>query len=588
MIGSLPHACSRRAAPAGPQRLAGNALLIVVLFLLLATLFVVFALNVGRFEQRTSGNDLRAKIVQEVAESGIALGAEYFNARKTIFASNDNWELCGSTETAFPCGAVPEARRGTMYYFKNTGTTGTTLAERLIPLPAAGAGDTAGGFAAARQVSAVLCRVSAIPTGGVGSPTSCATDLPEASSTWVITLVSKGSLPGEGSSSTVTQTIGAYNIFNLSANMPPLVAAGSVKVGGGLQIVTSPNAAGLGVPTSVWTRLDVDTNGTPNTCYMDDYLRQGGTTAPNGGPRYYDGLAVCDTCQCPGDASLSYPKAGKLCEGPDIVDIEGSGSAYDLASYEAHDKNDAICTNSANLSIHREEFPADLFALLFGQAAWRDEDTGGGSPCARDALECHFNEIRIQDPACTYPDPTTGVQLTASEEVPADTCYLLNIKNKIHIGDGVNDAVECAALGVGTNGMVWVHKDPLVGTAMPGFDCQATLKNLDQIGTPSAPVGLIHDGSLTEVHFKLYGLLFVREPNASTSLIAAKGGSAEFKLNAGAVIYGAAVVQGEITSGGGGTAAIVHSRDVLFNLINNDNNITPASLPGSWTDRLRY
>lgn len=586
MSESALFAVRRGAGPVGPPHAGGSALLVVVLFLLLATLFVVFALNVGRFEQRTSGNDLRAKIVHEVAESGISLAAEYLNARKgTIFSTDDNWRPCGNTETAFPCGAVPLDRRSTMYTFKTTGSAGSTLADRLIPLPATTAGDTAGGFAATREVSAVLCRVSAIPTGGVGSPTECATSLSEASSTWVITLVSKGSLPVEGSSSTVTQTIAAYNIFNLSPNVPPLIAAGSVKVGGGLQIVTSPNAAGPGVPTSVWTRLDVDTNGTPNTCYMDEFLREGGSSSA---PRYYDDVMVCDTCSCPASGSLSYPKGGQFCEGPDIVDIEGSGSAYDLASYNAYDKNDATCPNAANLSIHREEFPADLFALLFGKAAWVDVNTGGGSPCARDALDCHFNEVRIIEPACTYPDPATGTERTAS--LPADTCYLLNIKQSsiIHIGDGLNDAAECAALGINTSGVVWIHKQPLAGTGMPGYDCETTLKNLDDIGRPSAPVALIHDGSLLQVHFKLYGLLFVREPNASLTLDPATGGSAEFKLNAGAVIYGAAVVQGEITAGGGGTAAIVHSKDVLFNLLNDDNNITPASLPGSWTDRLRY
>ena len=42
----------------------GNTLLVVVVLLLLASLFVLFALNVGRFEQKTSGNDLRAKIAK--------------------------------------------------------------------------------------------------------------------------------------------------------------------------------------------------------------------------------------------------------------------------------------------------------------------------------------------------------------------------------------------------------------------------------------------------------------------------------------------------------------------------------------------
>lgn len=576
----------RHAARFPSRRMAGNTLLIVVVFLLLATLFVIFALNVGRFEQRTSGNDLRAKIAQEVAESGLSLGVEFLNADRSVFTTDTNWRRCEAAETAFPCGAVPATRRGTMYTYMNA-SAGASLLDRLLPIPIALANTAAGGFAASRQVGAVLCRVAALPVG-VG-PATCTTDIAAASTTWVVTVVSKGTLTGEGSSSTITQTIGAYNIFNISLGIPPLVASGAVAVGGGLQIVTASDAAGPGVPVSIWTRLDVDSNGTPNTCYFDEFLRQGGTNS--GPPGYYDGIAVCDTCQCPTGQSLSFGQGGNLCEGADIVDIEGTGGNYDQASYDSFDKNAVGCPVSANLSIHREEFPADLFEFLFGQKAWRD-DIPGSPPCARGDLECHFAETRIIDPACKYPDPATGAELTAS--LPADTCYLLNIKNKIHIGDGISDAAECAALGADTSGVVWVHNQPLGATAMvgltaQGLSCDVKIRGLSQLGKPSAPVALIYDGVLTQVNgLELYGLLFLREPNGSTTIDKNTGGSAELGINGNMVIYGAAVVQGRISSGGGGSAAVVYNKDVLFNLINSPDNINPASIPGSWTDRLRY
>lgn len=559
-MGTQPSVHARRAE-------LGNALLVVVVLLLLASLFVLFALNVGRFEQKTSGNDLRAKIVQEVAESGIARGVEFLNANRAIFATDTDWRQCGNLEEAFPCGAVPAARRGTMYTYVNA-QPGSALGDRLIPLPAPL--PSAGGFDATQQVGAVLCRVKAIPAGGPGT-TECATDVAEASSTWVVTVVSKAALTGEGSSATATQTIGAYNIFNFSPNVPPLVASGTVAVGGGFQVVTAQDAAGPGIPTSIWTRLDVDTNGTPNTCYFDDFMREGGTSS---GPRYYDSIAVCDTCKCPTGNSLSYGQGTNFCEGADIVDIE------------ADDTNPAGCPTSPNLSIRREEFPRDLFAFLFGTSAWNDVDRDGvasGSPCTTAALDCNFAEQRIiQD--CTFPDPATGGERTAS--LPADTCHLLKLKNVIHIGDGVDDAAQCAALGVNSRGVIWVHEQAFAG--LPGYDCNTTLRGLDQIGTPSHPVALIYDGALTQVHFKLYGLYFGREPNASTVLSKTTGGSAELGMNGGATIYGAAVVQGMVTSGGGGTAAIVYNKDVLFNLINDPGNFEPASIPGSWTDRLRY
>lgn len=579
-----------------PGRQQGNILILVVILLLLGSLFTLFALNVGRFEQKTSGNDLRSKLVHEVAESGMALGVEYLNARRSIFATDDNWVSCAGLGTAFPCGAVPASRRGSVFTYRASGTAGGSLAERLLPIPSTLADAPAGAFPATRQVGAVLCRVEAIPSGAPGT-TNCATDLEDASTTWVVTFVSKGTLTQEGSSATVSQTLGGYNIFNVTPGIPPLVASGAVAVGGALQIVTAPDAAGPGVSTSIWTRLDVDSNGTPNTCYFDEFLRQGGSNS--GPPGYYDdtadgvanGIAVCDTCSCPTGQSLSFGQGGNLCEGADVVDIEGTGSGYDKAAYDLYDKNVATCPVAANLSIRREEFPADLFEFLFGQKAWRDDTTPDASPCPRDDLGCHFSEVRIIE-TCKYPDPATGAELTAT--LPADTCYLLNIRNKTHIGDGIRDAEECAALGTSSSGVIWVHNQPLGSTTMVGLEaqglsCDVKIRGLNQLGTPSKPVALIYDGVLTQINgLKLYGLFFLREPNASTTMSATTGGSAQLGVNGNMVIYGAAVVQGTIVSGGGGNAAIVYNKDVLFNLINAAGNINPASIPGSWTDRLRY
>ena len=60
-----------------PARQSGAVLLVAVLLLLLAGVMTIFAMNVGLFEQRSTGNDLRAKAVNEVAEAGLAQGFEY-------------------------------------------------------------------------------------------------------------------------------------------------------------------------------------------------------------------------------------------------------------------------------------------------------------------------------------------------------------------------------------------------------------------------------------------------------------------------------------------------------------------------------
>ena len=59
------------------SRQSGAVLLITVVLLLLAGVMTAFAMNVGMFEQRSTGNDVRAKGVNEVAEAGLAQGFEY-------------------------------------------------------------------------------------------------------------------------------------------------------------------------------------------------------------------------------------------------------------------------------------------------------------------------------------------------------------------------------------------------------------------------------------------------------------------------------------------------------------------------------
>ena len=582
---------NRRHAPAASAAERGSVLLIVVVLLLLASLFVFFALNVGRIEQLTSGNDFRAKLVQELAESGVHQGVEYLAANPGVRADENKWDLCDTNDLTFPCGAVTQLgapldpdgtgpllappaplRRARMYrYF---GGTGSEFQKSLLPIPNPIV--ATGGFDATQQVGAVLCRIK--KSASAGDATDCATDAADASTIWVLTVVSKAALTGEGSSATVTQTIGSYGVFSVGTGIPPVIAAGNVAVGGGLQIVTAPNAGGKdddsGVPVSVWTRLEMTKSGTPNTCYLEDFLRQGGSSS---GPAYFDGIEICHTCSCPGAASLTYPKSGgEACQGMDVVDIDNN------------EPND--CATEPNIDIRRSEFPADLFAFVFGRPAWEDIDQGSGGDTFANK-EFNFAETRLLS-ECKFPHPVTKAPVTAV--LPNDTCYLLQLNKAVHIGDGVNDAAECSAIGATSSGIIWVHSQPIQAggstvAGMVGYDCTDHLRNINDIGTPSKPVGLIFDGILTQVHFRLYGLLFVREPNASTTLDATTGGTGELGLNAGATIYGAAIVQGQVSAGGGGTAAIVYNAKVLSNLVNDpDLPPSPTSLPGSWTDRVRY
>ena len=80
----------------------GNALVVAVILLLLASVITLLTLNVGLFEQRTSGNDVRAKIIAEVAEAGVAQGAEYFRMVPTALQPGANWVQCTDNDTTCP------------------------------------------------------------------------------------------------------------------------------------------------------------------------------------------------------------------------------------------------------------------------------------------------------------------------------------------------------------------------------------------------------------------------------------------------------------------------------------------------------
>jgi len=575
----------------GGQR--GNALLVAVILLLLASVITLLTLNVGIFEQRTSGNDTRAKLISEVAEAGIAQGAEYFRLKPAVLtATSGKWVLCGANDQTFPCGSIPDElvdadgdpattatvqRRSTMYYWCNSGaspcdTGGADLNNdgqtnkfdaRMLPLgevldTAAARISSVGGFdQVSYGVGVVLCRIATPKTAA--DITRCATNADEQSNTYVYNFVSVASLPGEKTRTTVSQMLGRYQLFRPNLNEPPVIASGSVDVTGGLQLVTNPNAGGPGVPVSVWTRRDIQKTGTPNTCYADEFYRYGYKN--NDPPTLEQGMIVCDTCGCDGDKSLSYDKSGNVQdEGMDILDIDGSNGSNG---------------KGVNADVQPQEFPCDLFEYVFGVKS--REDTDGD----------HFCETLV--PAVQYTAPTTMQQVY----LDADEAYLYKNATTIIPRNATAQSLmkPSQTLGgaypsSGLSGIVWCQTNCDVGAN-------------EQIGTPTMPVLLVIDGAAT-IQGRVFGLVVMRSPttdptkhplngphdHSADKLDPNTGGTATLDMNAGAVVYGAVVVQGQVNKANG-TAAIVYSADVFKNFANS----IPAqnsNLPGAWTDRLSY
>lgn len=547
-----------------PALQRGNTLFVALILLLLASVITLLTLRVGVFEQRTSGNDVRAKLIAQVAEAGIAQGAEYLRLNPDALTIAGNWQVCDANDVTFPCGSIPDMdvadgaggltkRRGTMYYWaaggagdnNNDGTSGDLFDQRMLPIhggviPAAGRVTSVGNFdQVSYGVGVVLCRVAT--PNSPAAPTRCTTSDSEASNTFVYNFVSVASLPGEGTRTTVSQMLGQYLIFNPEMNKPPIVASGSVDITGTLQIVTNPNAGGPGVPVSVWTRKDIHKTGTPNTCYYDEFIRYG---AKNNAPATWEeGVIVCDTCNCEGDKSLSYDKSGNFqAEGIDILDIDGN--------------------QGVNYDVRPEEFPCDLFQFVFGVAARWDEDKD------------HFCEKRL--PKVAYTNPNTGVVTS----LYPDEAYLYSNATYIMPRDAA-----AAALMSPSQVMPAAHPYPSAGLSgiiwcQTGCDIGAQT----QLGTPSKPVLLVVDGA-ARIQGRVFGLVFLRDPSEA-DLNPVTGGAAALRMNAGAAVYGSIIVQGEVEKANG-TAAVIYNDDVFRNL---SKAIPPknSNLPGAWTDRLSY
>jgi Tfp pilus assembly protein PilX len=570
-----------------PTAQRGAVLYVAIMLLLLASVLTVAALNVGLFEQKSTGNDVRSKAVNEIAEAGLAQGFEYLmRQHPAMMEDTTTWVKCGATETAFPCGAISTdaidtdgdpsttatvARRATMYHLVNSGYTNSNfdnaMVGRMLPLTSEIA-TAANGSQVAYGVAPVLCYVAARATGeSATAPIRCADSPSTATNRRIVTFVSVARMPDEAARTTLTQTMGTYALLSNPAGHPPVIASGSIDITGTLQIVTNPNAGGAGVPVSVWTRKDVSKTGTPNTCYADEFYRFGAKN--NDPPTLEDGVVICDTCQCNGDKSLSYDKSGNVqSEGIDILDVEGDSST-------ARSGQQGINYNvkSDSLSYPTCEFPPDLFANVFGVSAWEDDDD-----------DC-FAEKKIMT---SFTNPNNGVQVTMGADeayLYTNAQYIINATTAGAVYRKPDQVTTATYPSASLSGLIWCQSNCDVGSNQ-------------QLGSPAAPVALVIDGS-ARIQGRVFGLIFLRTTSGTgvtitpssgytmTTAQIAAGGSATLDMNGHAAVYGSVIVQGQVDKANG-TAAVIYDQTVLQNLGNNPNNTRYATLPGAWNDNYSY
>ena len=108
--------------------------------------------------------------------------------------------------------------------------------------------------------------------------------------------------------------------------------------------------------------------------------------------------------------------------------------------------------------------------------------------------------------------------------------------------------------------------------------------------TPSAPVILILDGPV-RIQGPVFGFIFIRDtgsalnPATGSSLAGACPNDCILQMNAGAAVYGALVLQGQMKSNG--TSAVIYDGNVLQAVIDQADPVY-ATLPGAWNDRQSY
>ena len=583
-----------------PRQQSGTVLIVAILLLLIASILTFFTLNMSVFEQQASGNDVKAKIVGQIADAGLAQGMEYLHQNYTAFTDTSKWTLC--TDSSFPCGTVPASRRATMYYWSSGGHdfdgSGSISGweQHMMPLTqvvTTGVSSTAGtNYNVEYGVGAVMCRLA---TKASKSAATTCTDSASATNASVITVVSTAYIPSEGARATVMQSFGTTTLFNNLTGAPPIVASGSINLVGTIQIVTNPNGGGTGVPVSIWTPQSLNGNGTGNSCYANEFYTSGGTVDWS-----HTGLTsfpLCDDCSC--DGSLSSVKGNSVSNG--IDSLSGDDNSASGGNAAVHVDSDQSKT----------EFPCDLFQQIFGISAWEDdwnqtsagsftEATNGASGTAATAADKGkygdgFCETHIM---VAFQNPNNTSQYV---KMGADEAYLYSYAGYIKAKStrtypvctdstcaSTSGTVTAASLRQSSQttalnyGLVWCQDGTMCAT-----------------GTADNPALIVFDGSGPDVTASdVYGFVFGRSvddgstgdttaPDNSTVLERIAGGDANFTMHSNGALYGAIVLQGT-TGHLNGTSDVVYNKDILTNLAKEPGNTQFGGMPGSWSDRTSY
>lgn len=459
-----------------------TTLAITLILLGVLTLMVLFSMNVGFFEQRTTTNESRAQVTEQLAEYALNLGGEYLKANRANIISDEagkgwfetgaiRWKACPAlvAGTTHPCDAERDAgRRARMYYYDHEPASASieglpypTIAGSVAGALTAESDSSTARFGATTTVNALLCRIDFDVSNPTNPIPRCELTPPRGRDI-AVTLIADVQLAGENSSATLKETWAT-----VSAPMPsaavPLVASGIVKGVGNAQIVASPNAGGYGIAASIWAPSEVDIGDTTPgcastsgigsflTCHLGDYLA--------GTPRETL-LTTCagtgSPCGCPaisgtGVDALSGHSGAIKRESYDVLDMDGGCGGPDIQFFplEPNDRPrdpslfPADVADPADDSIFEYTFGVDYVVDEGATAVNTNCGTSGTQNCAAFALLEEYGATQLPD--CSSLDSSsagifyvTGDCTVESFGSPTDSVIVV-VDGHVHLGSGSND-----------------------------------------------------------------------------------------------------------------------------------------------------
>ena len=343
----------------------GLALLATALVLLfIATGVTLFAARVGVMDQRISGNQYRSQEAFEAAEAGVEYGIAYVSTHRGELLSRstggwfepstpEHWQACddqGDIDGEMnPCLHLDPSGplhfdRSRFFRHVTWDDTAGTVTGTAIPEANEPALETGAEF----ESYLMLCKLD-FSEAPPPPPTCCTRDRVQDpdddcydSADFLVTVVATGTSADGTASRTIRQSVSS---FRLLAGEPDsaLMAAGTVGGTGTFDVVANPDGGGPGVPLSAWSADDVDlSGGTPRTCQKHEYLQTGTDKS------MLEGIVVCEDCDCPSHAYMTYKEGGQYTEGIDISDRDGWDG-----------------TDPYELNPDDTTFPDDVFKYLF-------------------------------------------------------------------------------------------------------------------------------------------------------------------------------------------------------------------------------